>query len=171
MVQVKSPLTTETISPERTKKKRVKFSDSYFANFMESMEDLSKEQQMFISPYLKSKMIRENIRNVYKIGRCIGAGQFGSVHVASPYSNPKQKFAIKSVPRESGEDYLRQLEKEFRIMREADHPNIIKFFETYQDKKYFHFVIEYCEGGELFKVLTKRGRLYEEDAIKIIKKL
>jgi calcium-dependent protein kinase len=165
------PLTTKTISIDEVKKKKLKFSDSYFNNFMESMEDPNKERQMFISPYLKSKMIKENIRNVYKIGRWIGAGQFGSVHVASPYSNLKQKFAIKSVPRESGEDYLRQLEKEFRIMREADHPNIIKFFETYQDQKYFHFVIEYCEGGELFKVLSKRGRLYEEDAIKVIKKL
>lgn len=88
-------------------------------------------------------MIRENIRKVYKIGKGLGTGQFGTVRIASPYSNLKEKFAIKSVPRESNEDYIRQLEKEFRILRDVDHPNIIKFFETYQDQKYFHFVIEY----------------------------
>jgi serine/threonine protein kinase len=83
----------------------------------------------------------------------------------------KEKFAIKSVPREASEDYIRQLEKEFRILKEVDHPNIIKFFETYQDQKYFHFVIEYCEGGELFDVITRKGHLYENDAATIIRKL
>ena len=116
-------------------------------------------------------MIRENIRKVYKIGKWVGTGQFGSVRIASPYSNLKEKFAIKSVPREASEDYIRQLEKEFRILKEVDHPNIIKFFETYQDQKYFHFVIEYCEGGELFDVITRKGHLYENDAATIIRKL
>mmetsp|Transcript_8200 Transcript_8200/g.9308 ORF Transcript_8200/g.9308 Transcript_8200/m.9308 type:complete len:89 (+) Transcript_8200:89-355(+) len=88
-------------------------------------------------------MIRENIRKVYNIGKCLGSGQFGSVRVATPYTNPKQKYAIKSVPRGASEDYIRQLEKEFRILKEVDHPNIIKFFESYQDQKYFHFVVEH----------------------------
>ena len=35
-------------------------------------------------------------------------------------------------------------------MKKLDHPNIVKFLETYQDNKYFHLVMEYCSGGELF---------------------
>ena len=37
----------------------------------------------------------------------------------------------------------------------VDHPNVIKFLETYEDTKYFHIVMEYCNGGELFqKIVT-----------------
>ena len=35
-------------------------------------------------------------------------------------------------------------------MRDLDHPNIIKVYETYMDKMYFHFVMELLEGGDLF---------------------
>jgi len=151
-------------------KKKIKFSDSYVANMLENMDesktDIMKEicfttdgkrRVFFSSPYLKSKMIKEDIRKIYKIGNCLGTGQFGSVRIGTPYANPEKKFAIKSMPRKANEDYIRQLEKEFRILKEVNHPNIIKFYEAYQDQKYFHFVIEYCDGGELFDVITKRG--------------
>ena len=175
----KSP---KNVNGRNSKKKRIKFSESYFDKNLGSMEDfnaINKQNELkidnkrsyYASPYLKSRMIRENIRNVYKIGKGLGTGQFGTVRVASPYSRPKEKVAIKSVPREASEDYLRQLEKELRILKDVDHPNIIKFFETYQDQKYFHFVIEYCDGGELFDRLTKIGHYYEKDAARIIKKL
>lgn len=125
----------------------------------------------FLSPYLNTKMIRENIRNVYKIGRGLGTGQFGIVRVGSPYSDPKLKYAIKSVRREASEDYIRQLEKEFRILNDVDHPNIVKFYDAYQDQKFFHFVFEYCEGGEVFDRLSSLGAIYEADASSIIREL
>ena len=163
-------------------KKNIRFTDSYFLNPNDSMDDatqdsidqelkMQKQFTYYSSPYLKSKIIRENIRKVYWIGKKIGWGQFGSVRIASPYKNTKQRFAIKSVPREAKEDYIKQLEKEFRILKEVDHPNIIKFYESYQDLKYFHFVVEYCEGGELYDLITRKGRLDEDEAAKIIRKL
>ena len=179
---VLSSKSTRSSSKSVVKKKKLKFSDSYYKNFLESMDEdelnskfpeLSMEDRNSFkwSPYLKSRMIKENIRNVYKIGKWLGTGQFGTVRIASPYHNLKEKVAIKSVQREASEEYIRQLEKELRILKDVDHPNIIKFFETYQDQKYFHFVIEYCNGGELFDRISSIGSLYEADASKIIKKL
>ena len=40
--------------------------------------------------------------------------------------------------------------EEVSILRSLDHPNIVKLFELYQDKKYYYLVTEYCRGGELF---------------------
>jgi calcium-dependent protein kinase len=52
---------------------------------------------------------------------------------------------------------------------EVDHPHIIKFYETYKDNKYYHIVMEYCEGGELFEHLLEVGKFNENDAALVIK--
>ena len=38
-----------------------------------------------------------------------------------------------------------------------DHPNIIKLYGTYEDEKYFHLLMELCEGGELFDRIVEKG--------------
>ena len=45
---------------------------------------------------------------------------------------------------------LESLKKEVFIMQTVDHPNIVKYFETYDDKKFIYLVMELCTGGELF---------------------
>lgn len=42
------------------------------------------------------------------------------------------------------------LKRELEILKTLDHPNIIKLYEVYQDMDFFHLVMEYCGGGELF---------------------
>jgi calcium-dependent protein kinase len=34
-----------------------------------------------------------------------------------------------------------------------DHPNVIKLFEVYENKKSIYLVMEICEGGELFSLI------------------
>jgi calcium-dependent protein kinase len=35
-----------------------------------------------------------------------------------------------------------------------DHPNIIKLFEIFEDKKYYYIITEFLTGGELFEKIT-----------------
>lgn len=49
-------------------------------------------------------------------------------------------------------------------MRTLDHPNIIRLFEVYEDKKYIYFVMELCTGGELFETVTEEGHFSEDKA-------
>ena len=56
-------------------------------------------------------------------------------------------------------------------MNELDHPNVITIYETYIDKYYYHFVMEYCDGGDLFEMIKKKDRLSENDAAYIIDQL
>ena len=39
---------------------------------------------------------------------------------------------------------------ETNILRELDHPNVIKMYETFEDSDNVYLVMELCEGGELF---------------------
>ena len=75
------------------------------------------------------------------------------MRLAHHYSNPNKKFAIKSILREAIEDQIKLVEMEHDIMRDLDHPNIIQVYETFMDKQYFHFVMEYCDGGDLYERL------------------
>jgi len=62
------------------------------------------------------------------------------------------------------------LKRELQILRKLDHPNIIKFYETYQDERYFYLVMEYCSGGELLDRIAKEGRLSEKEVLNIMQK-
>lgn len=62
------------------------------------------------------------------------------------------------------------MKRELEILRTLDHPNIVKFYETYQDDKFFHLVMEYCSGGELLERIVEDGQLREGEAAIIMRK-
>ena len=39
---------------------------------------------------------------------------------------------------------------EVGVMATIDHPNIVKFIETYEDTRYLFIVMQKCEGGNIF---------------------
>ena len=56
------------------------------------------------------RIAKDNIRSVYKMGKLIGSGNFGTVRLAKPYSNPHKVYAIKSIAREKIDSELGMLE-------------------------------------------------------------
>jgi len=44
---------------------------------------------------------------------------------------------------------------ETELLRNMDHPNIIKMYETFEDKSNVYIVMELCEGGELIDIIKK----------------
>ena len=67
------------------------------------------------------------------------------------------------------EDELENLQREVEIMSKVDHKNIVKYFETYNDKKCIYLVMELCTGGELFQRVTEHDKpMRENDVAKIM---
>lgn len=58
------------------------------------------------------------------------------------------------------------MKREVEISKMLDHPNIVKFLETYIDNDNIYIVMEYCTGGSL--ILYKYN---EAEVLKIMKKL
>lgn len=58
---------------------------------------------------------------------------------------------------------LSDIVREIEIVKDLDHPNIVKMFESYEDSKYLYIVTELIQGGELFDELIRRKRFSEED--------
>lgn len=105
-----------------------------------------------------------DIRTVYKFERLIGGGHFGTVRIAHPISNPSKSYAVKSLLWESIWKEVKLLETELQILKELDHPNIVKFYETYVDYRYVHIVMELCKGGELFDRIVEAQKFSEAKA-------
>lgn len=64
-----------------------------------------------------------------------------------------------------------RLRYEIDILKNLTHPNILRLFEVFEDKKYIYLVTEYCEGGELFDEIVSRGKFEEKDAANVIKQV
>ena len=81
--------------------------------------------------------------------------------------------AIKVLNKTKLKDHLDAIEEEVGILTKLDHPNIVKYYETYIDEKYIYLVMEYIGGGELFdKIASMKNQVFTEDlAAEYMKKL
>lgn len=53
---------------------------------------------------------------------------------------------------------------EFEIVRNLDHPNILKLYEVIVDTNKYHLVTELYTGGELFERICNSNSFSEKDA-------
>ena len=78
---------------------------------------------------------------------------------------PKALKIIKKsrISKENQTEFIQEL----IILRDLDHPNIVKLFEIYEDTKNYYIITEFCEGGELFSWI-KANKFISEEKIKIL---
>jgi len=69
------------------------------------------------------------------------------------------------------EDEKRMLFNEINILKEIDHPNIVKMYEFFEDEKRYYLVTEICKGGELFDEILQRGKFSERDGAVLMKQV
>ena len=117
--------------------------------------------------------LNSDIRKVYKFKEVLGGGHFGSVRIAYKRDEePRKYYAAKSISKKNltAKD-LEDLIREVEILSTLNHPNIIKFYETYHDKYYFHIVMELCTGKEIFEKIVNDGKISEKMVSQIITKV
>ena len=82
---------------------------------------------------------------------------------ATDKDDPSIKVAIKVINKhEMTEDDLEGLKNEVKLMQTVDHSNIVKYYETYDDKRYIYLVMELLTGGELFDDVVQTGKPMSE---------
>jgi calcium-dependent protein kinase len=117
--------------------------------------------------------LNKDIRQFYKFKDVLGGGHFGTVRIAYRRDEePRKLFAVKSISKKNlTKKDLEDLMREVEILSSLDHPNIIKFYETYHDEFYFHIVMELCRGKEVFDRIIEEGNINEHKVSKIIYKV
>ena len=86
----------------------------------------------------------------------IGKGAFGEVFLTTKRGTHKQfatkKFQKSVVLQEKIKKYFNN---EIFILRNINHPNIIKFHEVKQTLNNYYLVFDFCNGGSLYDCLIK----------------
>lgn len=100
-------------------------------------------------------------------GEVLGRGGFGEVYKVIFKVNNEMR-AMKVIEKKAMSD-KNNFRKEFQILKELDHPNVLKLYHSFEDEKFFYIVSELCEGGTLLDyILSKENGIDEDEICKII---
>ena len=128
----------------------------------------TKRNSLRSSSYILDKFsIQKDFRKKYEYQSLVGSGAFGKVRLYVDRDSKLFKYAIKTIKKNIFKRHsIESIKREVDILRSLDHPNIVKYFETYEDECYLHIVMEYIAGDNLFRVLTdQKGFKFTERAI------
>jgi calcium-dependent protein kinase len=126
---------------------------------------------------LKRRVIQPtnfDIRKNYEYISMLGYGNFGKVRLYRDKNYKDLLFAIKTLKKEGISPYkFNLLKSEVSILRDLDHPNIVKYFGTFEDDYYIHILMEYLKGHDLYKIISlkKYTGFSESDMATIIEQL
>ena len=60
---------------------------------------------------------------------------------------------------------------ELTVLKDLDHPNIVRVVEAYRDEKSCAIVTELCQGNDLFHEIIKQKQLPEETVMTVFRQL
>ena len=104
----------------------------------------------------------------YRMGKMVGQGAFGEVRECFTKEG-NNKRAVKLIMKSHLDKEMEESFKtEVATLKILDHPNILKLYEVFEDKKKYFLVTELCKGGELFDEIIEKGTINEKDASNFI---
>ncbi|KAL5120154.1 Protein kinase of the Mitotic Exit Network [Pleosporales sp. CAS-2024a] len=97
----------------------------------------------------------------FQLGDCLGKGAFGSVYRALNWGTG-ETVAIKQVRLENlGAADLKNMEMEIDLLKNLNHPNIVKYNGFVRSSESLYIILEYCENGSLHSICKNFGKFPE----------
>lgn len=114
--------------------------------------------------------IGSGITDFYELGdEKIGEGSFGSV-CRGTHRRTGAERAVKTTAKASVKK-VAGWHREVAIMKQLDHPNIVRLHETFEDDDSVYLVMDLCKGGELYERLIDEENFGDEDAASVMQQI
>ena len=119
--------------------------------------------------------IETPLKDSYIVNFEIGRGAYSKVYEVKLKNedkpqNEKDKIrACKYITKQNfREEDLGKFRDEIKMLKELDHPNIVKLYQMFETKNSFYLIMEKCEGGNLFIKIQQRintKKLFDENVL------
>ncbi|XP_034517279.1 serine/threonine-protein kinase Nek1 isoform X4 [Ailuropoda melanoleuca] len=112
------------------------------------------------------RCLRKRIMEKYVRLQKIGEGSFGKAILVKSTEDGRQ-YVIKeiNISRMSNKE-REESRREVAVLANMKHPNIVQYRESFEENGSLYIVMDYCEGGDLFKrINAQKGILFQEDQI------
>lgn len=91
----------------------------------------------------------------YNIGKQLGQGSFGIVHLVSHKASGLERV-MKTINKDKAAQNntpVAMLQQEIDMLAMLDHPHILRLFEWYNDHQNIYMIMDLCAGGELLDMI------------------
>ena len=109
---------------------------------------------------------KQNTEEIYIKEKKMGEGSFGEVWLVRHKISGKE-FAMKIIEK-SPYSNINHINNEIEILKQLDHPNILKILEFHLTDDKFYIITDYCPEGELFHEIDKKSTFSEKETSFVI---
>lgn len=136
--------------------------------------DISEQRHRSRQEHLRQPAHRKEVKfGDYILGQTLGEGEFGKVKMGWKKDSTVQ-VAIKLIRKESLQSNSNRLPKIYReigILRDLQHPNIVRLHEFVETERHMGIILEYASGGELFDYILNHRYLKDPAARRLFAQL
>ena len=101
------------------------------------------------------------VSDIYEKIEKLGEGAYGSVYKVKRKNSTTREIirALKEISKDSicDPDNEEEIRNEIEVLKNLDHPNIMKIFEFFEDENNMYLINEYCGGGDIAGLMDKFG--------------
>ena len=154
-----------------TSENRLQNLESYFIGGLDKSEpknvtDIKVDTKNFITKSAK------NVYDIYEKISQLGNGAYGTVYKVKRKNSGFNVIyrALKEISKEKmmvNSENSSELKNEINILKDIDHPNIMKIYEFFEDEKNIYLIKEYCGGGDVANLHDNYG-VFPEFLLKFI---
>eukprot|EP01069_Polyplicarium_translucidae_P011040 Polyplicarium_translucidae@DN3451_c0_g1_i1.p1 len=131
-------------------------------------------QSAAMDPGMFIQQQKAHLSDRYIRERKLGSGAYGEVLLCRDKQTGAEravKIIKKSTVATANSSTASSLLEEVAVVKQLDHPNIMKLYEFFEDKRNFYLVMEVYKGGELFDEIINRQKFSETDAAVIMRQV
>ncbi|EMC97528.1 hypothetical protein BAUCODRAFT_69016, partial [Baudoinia panamericana UAMH 10762] len=98
-----------------------------------------------------------------QLGDCLGRGAFGAVYRALNWSTGEtvavKAISLSHLPHRASD--LATIMQEIDLLKNLNHPNIVKYHGFVKSSDHLYIILEYCENGSLHSICKNFGKFPE----------